>query len=293
MTEQELLAERFEQLRDHLLAVAYRMLGSRSEADDAVQEAWLRLSRADVTEIESLRGWLTTVVARVCLGMLRSRSWRREQPLDSPGLEPSGPQTASDPEQDTLLADSVGVALLVLLDTLTPAERITLVLHDMFSIPFDEIAAIVGRSPEAARQLASRARRRVHGTTTVPAADLERQRGVVEAFLAASRRGDFDALLRLLDPQIVLRADAAASPTGRAVEVRGERAVARGTLTYSSDAALAQPALVEGAVGIVAVREDRLVVLAFTVTDRKISEIDIIADPDRVRDLELGLVDAG
>jgi RNA polymerase sigma-70 factor, ECF subfamily len=291
--EQELLAERFEEHRGHLRAVAYRMLGSPSEADDAVQEAWLRLTRADATGIESWRGWLTTVVARVCLGMLRARRSHREHPLDVPVTELSAPpQMGSDPEQEVLVAESVGLALLVVLDTLTPAERTAFVLHDMFAVPFDEIARIIDRSRDAARQLASRARRRVHGPATIPAADLERQRELVDAFLAASRRGDFDALLTLLDPQIVLRADAAAASAATARELRGARTVAKGALAFSDVASLAEPALVDGAVGIIAPRRGLLVVLLFTFTDRKISEIDIIADPDRVRDLDIAVVDA-
>jgi RNA polymerase sigma factor (sigma-70 family) len=291
--EQELLAERFEEHRGHLRAVAYRMLGSPSEADDAVQEAWLRLTRADATGIESWRGWLTTVVARVCLGMLRARRSHREHPLDVPVTELSAPpQMGSDPEQEVLVAESVGLALLVVLDTLTPAERTAFVLHDMFGVPFDEIARIIDRSRDAARQLASRARRRVHGPATLPAADLERQRKLVDAFLAASRRGDFDALLTLLDPQIVLRADATAASAATARELRGARTVAKGALAFSDVASLAEPALVDGAVGIIAPRRGLLVVLLFTFTDRKISEIDIIADPDRVRDLDIAVVDA-
>jgi RNA polymerase sigma-70 factor, ECF subfamily len=291
MTADELLVERFEEHRGHLRTVAYRMLGSRSEADDAVQEAWLRLSRAGPNEIESWRGWLTTVVARVCLGVLRARRSRREEPLDTLGGGSSGiPQIGFDPEQEALLADSVGLALLVVLDTLTPTERIAFVLHDMFAVPFDEIAPVVGRSSDAARQLASRARRRVHGTATVPTADLDRQRRVVDAFLAASRRGDFDALLVLLDPQIVLRADATAVPAGTATEIHGATAVARGALAFSRRAAYAQLAIVNGAVGIIAPLRQLVAVLAVTVTDEKITQIDIIADPGRTRELDLAVL---
>ena len=291
MTESQLLAEQFEEHRDHLRAVAYRMLGSSSEADDAVQEAWLRLGRSDPTGIESLRGWLPTVVARICLGMLRGRNSRRELPLDLSALEPREARgIESDPEQDALLADSLGVALLVVLDALTPAERIAFVLHDMFGVPFDAVAAVVDRSPEAARQLASRARRRVHGAE-IPAGDLDRQRQVVDAFLAASRRGDFDALLAVLDPHVVLRADSTAAAGGRAREIRGAVAVARGALSFSRYAALAQPALVNGAVGVIGPRERGLVAAALTISDNKITEIDIVADPASIRKIEFAILD--
>src|SRR5712671_6740213 len=227
MDEHEWLAERFEENRTHLRAVAYRMLGSLSEADDAVQESWLHLSRSDTSGVENLGGWLTTVVARVCLDMLRSRNSRREEPLDMHVPEPIvSREDGIDPEHEALLADSVGLALLVVLNTLNPAERLAFVLHDLFAVPFDEIAPIVGRSPTAARQLASRARRRVQGGATVPDVDLTRQRAVVDAFLAASRGGDFDALLALLDPDVVLRADAAAVQMGSAPEVLGAAEVA-------------------------------------------------------------------
>ena len=222
MDEREWLVERFEEQRTHLRAVAYRMLGSLSEADDAVQEAWLRLSRSDADEIENLGGWLTTVVARVSLNMLRSRTTRREEPLGVRIPDPIvDPADGTDPEHEALLADSVGLALLVVLETLSPAERLAFVLHDMFAVPFDEIAPIVGRSPEATRQMASRARRRVQGTDTVPDADVTRRREVVEAFLAASRSGDFAALLALLDPDVVARADEASVRMGSSREVRG------------------------------------------------------------------------
>jgi RNA polymerase sigma factor (sigma-70 family) len=294
VTDQELLAERFEEYRGHLRAVAYRMLGSPSEADDAVQEAWLRLSRSDATGIESLGGWLTTVVARVCLGMLRTRRSRREESLDPPSADASSRSaTSPDPEDDALLADSVGLAMLVVLDMLSPAERVAFVLHDMFAVPFGEIAPILGRSSYAARQLASRGRRRVHGAGIVPVADLERQREVVDAFLGASRRGDFDALLMVLDPQIVLRADGTAVPGGATRKVHGATAVARGALAFSDRAQFAQPAIVDGTVGVIASRGFHVVVLAFAITnDGKISEIDIIADPTRVRELELAVLDA-
>jgi len=283
------LAERFEAHRTHLRAVAYRMLGSLSDADDAVQEAWLRLSRSGTSGVENLGGWLTTVVARVSLDMLRSRTSRREEPLGAQVPDPVVHRAdGADPEHEALLADSVGPALLVVLDTLAPAERLAFVLHDMFAVPFDEIAPIVGRSPAAAKQLASRARRRVQGAPTVPDADPTRQRAVVDAFLAASRGGDFDALLALLDPDVVLRADRAAVDAGAPREARGAAAVAD---TFSGRARFAQPALVNGAAGAVwAPRGRPRVVFGFTVTRGKIVEIDILADPARLRQLDLAVL---
>jgi RNA polymerase sigma factor (sigma-70 family) len=289
MDEREWLAERFEANRTHLRAVAYRMLGSLTEADDAVQEAWLRLSRSDTNGVENLGGWLTTVVARVCLDILRSRDSRREEPWGAHGPEPivSG-EDGIDPEQEALLADSVGPALLVVLETLTPAERLAFVLHDMFDVPFDEIATIVGRSPAAARQLASRARRRVQGAT-VPDVDLTRQRQVVAAFLAASRDGDFEGLIAALHPDVVLRADRAAVDMGASREVRGAEAVAA---TFSGRARFARPALVDGAVGAVWAPGGRPgVVFGFTITRGKIIEIDLVADPERLRRLDLAVLD--
>ncbi len=286
MGEHEWLVERFEENRGHLRAVAYRMLGSLSEADDAVQEGWLRLSRSDTSGVENLRGWLTTVVARVCLDMLRSRKVRREEPLDAHAPDPivSG-EDGTDPEHEALLADSVGLALLVVLDTLTPAERVAFVLHDMFDLPFDEIAPIVGRSPAAARQLASRARRRVQGAVAVSNADRTRQREIVDAFLAAARGGNFDALLAVLDPDVVLRADRAAVQMGASAEVHGAPAVAE---TFSKRARFAQPALVNGAVGLVWAPGGRpRVVFGFTITRGKIVEIELVADPERLRQLDL------
>jgi len=282
------LAERFEENRAHLGAVAYRMLGSLSEADDAVQESWLRLSRSDTSGVENLGGWLTTVVARVCLDMLRSRQSRREEPLGAHVPEPiAGRADGTDPEHEALLADSVGSALLVILETLAPAERLAFVLHDMFAVPFDEIAPIVGRSPTAARQLASRARRRVQGAAPVPDADLTHQREVVDAFLAAARGGDFDALLAVLDPDVVLRADRAAVDAGASREVRGAAAVAD---TFSGRARAAQPALVNGAVGLVWAPDGRpRVVFSFTITRGKIVEINLLADPERLRQLDLAV----
>jgi RNA polymerase sigma factor (sigma-70 family) len=289
MDEHQLLAERFEANRTHLRAVAYRMLGSINEADDAVQEAWLRLSRSGPSGVENLGGWLTTVVARVCLDILRSRKSRREEPLATHLPDPiASREDGSDPEHEALLADSVGLALLVVLEKLTPAERLAFVLHDMFTVPFDEIAPIVGRSPAAARQLASRARRRVQGAAAVPDADLTRRREVVDAFLAASRGGDFNALVALLDPDVVLRADRAAVRAGASSEVRGAAAVAG---TFSGRARFAQPALVNGAVGAVWAPGGRpRVVFSFTITRGKIVGIDLLADPERLRQLDLAVL---
>jgi RNA polymerase sigma factor (sigma-70 family) len=301
MGEHDWLADRFEEHRGHLRGVAYRMLGSLSEADDAVQEAWLRLSRADTSNVENLGGWLTTVVGRVCLDMLRSRTSRREEPLDAEVPERTvsrmghvdGREDGSDPEQEALLADSVGLALLVVLETLAPAERLAFVLHDMFAVPFDEIAPIVGRSPAATRQLASRARRRVHGVggrEAIPDAELTRQREVVDAFLAAARGGDFEALLAVLDPDVVLRSDRVAARTGAPREIRGAAAVARRAAVGGARAT--QPALVNGAVGVIVAPRGRLVmVLDFTIRDGRIVAIDGIADPARLRQLDLAVLD--
>jgi RNA polymerase sigma factor (sigma-70 family) len=292
MDERDWLAERFEEQRTRLRAVAYRMLGSLSEADDAVQEAWLRLSRTDTSEVENLGGWLTTVVARVSLNMLRSRNVRREEPLGVHMPEPIIDRAdGMDPEHEALLADSVGLALLVVLETLSPPERLAFVLHDMFGVPFDDIAPIVDRSPEAARQLASRARRRVQGEYAVPDADLDTQRKVVDAFLAAAREGDFDGLLKVLDPDVVLRRDVA--PLGGSGEIRGARAVAGQALAYSRFGALMQPALVNGAVGAVAILDgEPFAVGAITVRGGKIVELDILADPERLSQLDLTILDS-
>jgi RNA polymerase sigma factor (sigma-70 family) len=290
MNQNEWLAERFEAHRSHLRAVAYRMLGSLSEADDAVQEAWLRLSRSDPSRVANLGGWLTTVVARVSLDMLRSRKSRCEEPLDVHVPDPIVSRAdAVDPAQQALLADSVGLALLVVLETLSPAERLAFVLHDMFAMPFDEIAPIVERSPSAARQLASRARRRVQGATSVPDADPTSQRKVVDAFLAAARGGDLDALLAVLDPDVVVRADRGAVPAGASRELRGARAVAEQALTFSRLAHSARAALVNGAAGIVSwlPNGQPFSVMGFTVRRRRIVEIDILADPARLRALDL------
>ena len=286
MDEPDWLAAQFQANRTHLRAVAYRMLGSLTEADDAVQESWLRLSRSGTSDVENLGGWLTTVVARVCLDMLRSRTSRREEPFGVQAPEPiASREEAIDPEREALLADSVGPALLVVLETLTPAERLAFVLHDMFAVPFDEIAPIVGRSPAAARQLASRARRRVQGSAPVTDAHLTQQREVVDAFLAASRGGDFNALLALLDPDVVLRADRAAVNAGATGEVSSATAVAG---TFSGRARFAQPVLIDGTVGAVWAPGGRpRVVFDFTITRGKIIGIHLVADPERLRQLDL------
>jgi RNA polymerase sigma-70 factor (ECF subfamily) len=281
------LNEQFEQHRPHLRAVAYRMLGSLSDADDAVQDAWLRFSRADTSDVENLKAWLTTVVSRVSLNMLRSRQTRRED-----GYAPHMPDpiidspNGTDPEHQALLADSVGVALLVVLDTLSPPERLAFVLHDIFAVPFDEIAPIVDRTPEAARQLASRARRRVQGEPTVPDTDLERQRVLVDAFMAAARNGDFEALLLVLDPDVVVRAD---SGVGIERELRGAAVVARNASAFHRLGLLTRPAIVNGVAGAVALRDDgsAFSVGAFTVRGGKIVAIDFLADPVRLAGLDL------
>jgi RNA polymerase sigma factor (sigma-70 family) len=293
MADQDWLAGRFEEHRSRLRAVAYRMLGSLSEADDAVQDTWIRLSRTNADEVENLGGWLTTVVARVCLNMLRSRQTRREEPFGPHVPEPIiDPVAGVDPEHEALLADSVGLALLVVLETLAPAERLAFVLHDMFAVPFDQIAPIVERSPEAARQLASRARRRVQGSSPVGDADPEQQRRVVEAFLAAAREGDFDALVALLDPDIVLRADSGPGLPGGTIEVRGAAEVAARALTYARLQLLNRPVLVNGTFGMMAYRDGRpFSVGAITVRGGRIVELDILADPDRLAQLDLTAVD--
>ena len=289
MNENDWLAERFEEHRAHLRAVAYRMLGSLTEADDAVQDTWLRLSRSGADEVQNLGGWLTTIVARVCLNMLRSRNTRRE---DSFGVHLPDPVVSADgglqPEEEALLADSVGLALLVVLDTLSPAERLAFVLHDMFEMPFEEIAPMVGRTPVAARQLASRARRRVRGADIpVPDADFARQRNVVDAFFLAAREGNFGALVNMLDPDVVVRIDAGANLPLASMVVQGAASVARQTLKgLSSSLALPgvqlRPAMVNGAIGVViTMRGQPIVVMGFTIAEGKIVEIDSIADPER------------
>jgi RNA polymerase sigma factor (sigma-70 family) len=293
MNENEWLAQRFEEHRAHLRAVAYRMLGSLTEADDAVQEAWLRLSRSDRSDVENLGGWLTTVVARVSLNMLRSRKSRREETLGVHMPEPIVSHADGvDPEHEALLADSVGLALLVVLETLSPAERLAFVLHDMFAVPFDEIAPMVGRSPTAARQLASRARRRVRGTAPVPDADLARQREVVDAFFAAARDGDFEALVAVLDPDVVLRADGGAERPDVSVVVHGAQGVAARAMMFADLHPFARPALVNGAAGVVVAPHGRpFSVMGFTVTDGRIVEINALADPARLRQLDLTVLD--
>jgi RNA polymerase sigma-70 factor, ECF subfamily len=304
MADSDWLATAFEQHRDHLRAVAYRLLGSVADADDAVQDTWLRLTGADVSEVENLGGWLTTVVARVSLNMLRSRRYRREEPVgDSwPGAAEAasvgaraGPtvRRPGDPEDEVVLADSVGLALLVVLDALTPAERLAFVLHDLFGMPFAEVAAVLGRSTDATRQLASRARRRVRGAPSPDrAADFARQREVTTAFLAAARGGDFSALVALLDSDVRLTADAAAASSGQPTLLQGAELVSRGAYAASARAGHSQLALVDGAVGIVFAPAGRLqVVLLLTVTEaRRITAIDVIADPDRLRRLRLAML---
>jgi len=292
MERDEWLAERFEEERPHLKAVAYRILGSLQDADDAVQESWLRLGTADTTGIENLRAWLTTVVARVCLNTLRAR---RTHPAESLELHMPDPivtaDDRSDPEYQAVLADAVGLALYVVLDTLAPDERLAFVLHDMFAVPFDEIARIVGKSPAAARQLASRARRRVQDAP-MPDADLTSQRSVVDAFLAAARSGDFDALVSLLHPDVVLRADGGALRAGVSRTVRGASAVAGQALSFASLAPTSRPALVNGAAGMVSIVRGRVfAVMGCTVTDGKIVAMDILADPDRLKAVDVSFLD--
>jgi RNA polymerase sigma-70 factor (ECF subfamily) len=287
MERDDRLAQRFEENRPHLRAVAYRMLGSTGEADDAVQEAWLRLSRADAGAIDNLGGWLTTVVARVSLDMMRKRTSLREQPLDADAPEPAA--GADDPEQEALLADSVGLAMLVVLDTMGPAERLAFVLHDMFAVPFDDIASILERSPAATRQLASRGRRRVQGRPAVPEDELGRRRDVVDAYLAAARDGDFDALVAVLDPDVVLRADRSILAPGQAREQRGAAAVARQALARRAE--FAEPALIDGSPGLLLAPFGRLrLVLRFTVAHGRIAEIDVVGDPERLQALDLAVL---
>jgi RNA polymerase sigma-70 factor (ECF subfamily) len=290
MDERDWLAERFEEHRPRLRAVAYRMLGSLHEADDAVQESWLRLSRVDADEVENLGAWLTTVVGRVSLNMLRSRRARREESLGPHVPDPIVDRAdGTSPEHEALIADSVGLALLVVLDTLSPPERIAFVLHDLFGLPFGEIAPVVGRSPEATRQLASRARRRVRGEQTVPDADLRTQREVVGAFLAAARKGDFDALLEILDPDVVLRVDL--GPKDRR-EVRGAAAVAGRATEYAQLGLAGKLVLVNGAVGLLARLDGELYSLGgFTIRDRRIVAMDILGDRRRLRELDLEVLD--
>ncbi|MFI1733160.1 sigma-70 family RNA polymerase sigma factor [Streptomyces acidicola] len=298
MAEEEVLAERFEEHRGHLRAVAYRMLGSLSEADDAVQEAWLRLSRSDMSDVQNLGGWLTTVTGRVCLDMLRSRRTRREESMDAYETYVPDPVVRSldrvDPEQEVLQADAVGLALLVVMETLEPAERLAFVLHDMFAVPFDDIAPVVDRSTAATRQLASRARRRVQGSVPASDPDLARQRQVVDAFLAASRGGDFEALLSVLDPEVVLRADAGALAVGAAAskQVRGRQSVAEGAFMFRQLSQYARPVLVNGSVGLLTVVDGTPVsVASFTMVDGKITAMHILSDPERLAGLGLVALD--
>ena len=293
MVAQDWLAGRFEENRSHLRAVAYRMLGSLNDADDAVQEAWLRLSRSDAGDIDNLSGWLTTVVTRICLDILRTRSSRREEVLpDSPAGATRSAAYAIDPEQEAVMADAVGVAVLVMLDRLAPAERLTFVLHDMFGLSFDEIAPIVGRSPIASRQLASRARRRVQGVGSTANSDLKRQRELADAFLTALRAGDIEGLLAVLDPGVVVRLDEATTPSGVPREIRGARNWARGAVAFSKNVGVhyVEPAIVDGTVGLVWVPHGKLQrALRLTFAQDKIVRVDIIGDPARLRDLSLGV----
>ena len=288
--EREWLAEHFEEHRGRLRAVAYRMLGSLSEADDAVQETWLRLNRTDADAVDNLGAWLTTLVARVSLNMLRSRKTRREEPLVRVPEPIIDRADGIDPEHEALLADSVGLAMLVVLETLSPPERVAFVLHDIFALPFDEIAPIIERSPEAARQLASRARHRVRGENTISDADLGAQRRVVDAFFAAARDGDFRALLEVLDPDVVLRADL--GPVGGSIELRGAEAVAGQAAAYSQIGLLVRPALINGVAGAVSTLDgEPFSVGAVTVKNGRIVEIDILADPERLRELDLKILE--
>ncbi|GLV81821.1 RNA polymerase sigma factor [Streptomyces lavendulae subsp. lavendulae] len=289
------LAERFEEHRSHLRAVSYRMLGSLSEADDAVQEAWLRLDRTDASGIENLGGWLTTVVSRVCLNLLRSREQRREDPMERAETRIPDPLIGSerriDPEQEVLLADSVGLALMVVMESLSPAERLALVLHDMFAVPFDEIAPLIEKTSAATRQLATRARRKVQGQAPAPDPDLGRQREAVDAFFAAARDGRFEALVSVLDPDVVLRSDGGVGGA-LTVVLNGARTVAGQAVTYGSLTPFVRPALINGAAGVVVVRKDRAVsVMAFTVVGGKIVAIDVLSDPERLKSLDLTALD--
>lgn len=296
MDQNNWLAEQFEASRGHLRGVAYRMLGSLAEADDAVQEAWLRLSRSGADGVENLRGWLTTVVSRVCLDMLRSRIAHREEPLDgTPATEPvQHKSSASDPEQETMLADSVGIALLVVLDRLSPAERLAFVLHDLFDFSFDEIAPIVDRSPEAARQLASRARRRVRGAAGPPRGDLARQRDLVNSFLTALRTGDVEGLLEVLDPEVVVRVDAASATAGQPVEVRGARNWATQAVTAAKGARYAQPAIINGEVGLVIAPHGRLFrAVRFAFRQGRIAEVQVLGDRTALAGLDLAVIEGG
>jgi RNA polymerase sigma factor (sigma-70 family) len=291
--ERDWLAARFEEQRGRLRAVAYRMLGSVSEADDAVQEAWLRLDRADTRDIANLGAWLTTVVTRICLNMLRSREQRREDPIEVHVPDPIiGRDDAISPEHEALLADSVGLALLVVVQSLAPAERVAFVLHDLFGVPFDDIAPMIDRSPAATRQLASRARRRVQGQAPTPDPDLARQREVVDAFFAASRNGDFDALVSVLDPDVILRSDGGTARPRMTFTLRGPKQVASQAITSSKLSPFVRPALINGAAGVVVAAHGKaMFVMAFTVTGGAIAAIDVLADPDRLREIDVSVLD--
>jgi len=300
MVEQGWLIERFEENRPRLRGVAYRILGSLNEAEDAVQEAWLRLNRIDAATVDNLGGWLTTVVSRVCLDTLRSRKSRREEPIGAPGTEPRVVRgEGADPEGEAVLADSIGVALLVVLDMLTPAERLAFVLHDLFDMPFDEIGPIVGRSPAAAKQLASRARRRVRGSAGPSDAGRARQREVVEAFLTAAREGDLEGLLAVLDPDVVVRVDAAArtridappAQAGMAREIRGASTWAKQLLALSRGLRFVQPALINGSVGLILAPRGKLArAVTFTFANDKVTRVEVIGDPARLRDLDIAVL---
>jgi RNA polymerase sigma factor (sigma-70 family) len=286
------LTEQFEENRGHLRGVAYRMLGSLSEADDAVQECWLRLSRSDTDNVENLRAWLTTVVSRICLDMLRSRQSRREEPLETAVPEPAArPTSTANPETEAVLAESVGYATLVVLGRLNPAERIAFVLHDLFDFPFEEIARITGRSPEAARQLASRARRRVRGVSTLPEDERAQQQSLVERFLAALRLGDATKLLEVLDPAFAVHADAAAAAAGVSTDIRGAEAWAKQAIRAARGARMARPAMVEGSVGLIVAPRGRLFrVLRFTFANGRIAAMEVIGDPQRLEAIEVGVI---
>lgn len=292
MQQNNRLAETFEEQRGHLRAVAYRMLGSLSEADDAIQEAWLRLSRTDATAIENLGAWLTTVVSRVCLDILRSRTSRKEESLSEPASESAAQDKKTDPEQEAVLADSVGLALLVVLDRLTPSERLAFVLHDIFAIPFEEIAPIIDRTPAAARQLASRARRRIQGTSSLPDTSLTQQRHLVSSFLTALRNGDVEGLVALLDPSIAVCADQTISLPAETTGIQSAEQWAKQAMSLARGARFARPALIDGEIGVVIAPRGRLFrVLRFTFVEGRIAQVNIIGDPESLGKLELGIVE--
>ena len=292
MPESDWLAQQFEANRGHLRAVAYRILGSLSEADDAVQEAWLKLSRTDADRIDNLGGWLTTVVAHVCLDILRSRSWRREEPIEAKLPEAAVRSAAPDPESEVQMADSVGLALLVVLDRLSPPERLAFVLHDVFAMPFEEIAPVLGRTPVAARQLASRARRRVQGPGTIHDARLAQQRGMASDFLAAIRNGDFEALVKLLDPEVVVRADQFTAPAGALREIHGAQAAAQQAITFSRGVTAARLALIDGVPGLIVAPRGKLVrIIRFSFGNNAIARLEVLGDPAALAATQIGLLD--